>query len=70
MSLIKKYVKIKVFVTLQCLLKFCEYLRELAMKIIKIKKKKMIFLTKEQQESYMKMQKSVIFVEEKLKINM
>ena len=40
------------------------------MKIIKIKKKKMIFLTKEQQESYMKMQKSVIFVEEKLKINM
>ena len=37
------------------------------MKIIKIKKKKMMFLTKQQQESYMKMQKSVIFVKEKIK---
>ena len=37
------------------------------MKIIKIKKKKMMFLTKQQQESYMKMQKSAIFVKEKIK---
>ena len=31
---------------LQCLLKFCEYLRELAMKIIKTKKKKNDVLNK------------------------
>ena len=32
--------------------KFCEYLREHAMKIINFKKKRMKLLTKEQQESY------------------
>ena len=32
--------------------KFCEFLREHAMKIINFKKKKMKLLTKEQQESY------------------
>ena len=32
--------------------KFCESLREYAMKIINFKKKKMTLLTKEQQESY------------------
>ena len=32
--------------------KFCEFLREHAMKIINFKKKKMKLLTKEQQDSY------------------
>ena len=32
--------------------KFCEFLREHAMNIIKFKKKQMKLLTKEQQESY------------------
>ena len=32
--------------------KFCEFLREHAMKIINFKKKKMIVLPKQQQESY------------------
>ena len=35
-----------------CMKKFCEFLREHAMKIIDFKKKKMKLLTKEQQESY------------------
>ena len=35
-----------------CMKKFCEFLREHAMKIINFKKKKMNLLTKEQQESY------------------
>ena len=35
-----------------CMKKFCEFLREYAMKIINFKKKKMKLLTKEQQESY------------------
>ena len=35
-----------------CMKKFCESLREHAMKIIKFKKKKIKLLTKEQQESY------------------
>ena len=35
-----------------CMKKFCEFLREHAMKIINFKKKKMKLLTKEQQESY------------------
>ena len=35
-----------------CMKKFCEFLREHAMKIINLKKKKMRLLTKEQQESY------------------
>ena len=37
---------------IDCLKKFCEFLREHAMKIINFKKKKMKLLTKEQQESY------------------
>ena len=35
-----------------CMKKFCEFLREHAMKVINFKKKKMKLLTKEQQESY------------------
>ena len=35
-----------------CMKKFCEFLRELPMKIINFKKKKMKLLTKEQKESY------------------
>ena len=35
-----------------CMKKFCESLKEHAMKIINFKKVKMKFLTKEQQESY------------------
>ena len=35
-----------------CMIKFCEYLREHAMKIINFKKKKMKLLTMEQQESH------------------
>ena len=35
-----------------CIKKVCEFLREHAMKIINISKKKMKLLTKEQQESY------------------
>ena len=35
-----------------CMKKFCELLREHAMKIIKFKKKEMKLLTKQQQESY------------------
>ena len=44
-----------------CMKKFCEFLREHAMKIINFKKKKK-FSTKEQKKLY-EMQKSVIFVE-------
>ena len=35
-----------------CMKKFCEFLREQVMKIINFKKKKLKFLTEEQQESY------------------
>ena len=35
-----------------CMKKFCEFLREHAMKIINFKKKKRKLLTKEQQESF------------------
>ena len=35
-----------------CMIKFCEFLREHAMKIINFEKKKMKLLIKEQQESY------------------
>ena len=35
-----------------CMKKFCEFLREHAMKIINFKKKKMKLLTKKQQESH------------------
>ena len=53
-----------------CMKKFCESLREHAMKIINFKKKKMKLLTKQQQEwDHMKLQKSVIFVKKQLKIN-
>ena len=47
--------------------KFCEFLREDAMKTINFKKKKKKLLTKEQQESYD--QKSAIFVKKNLIIN-
>ena len=52
-----------------CMKKFCEFLREHAMKIINSKKKKVKLLPKEQQESYENMQNSVIFVKKNLKIN-
>ena len=52
-----------------CMKKFCEFLREHAMKIINSKKKKVKLLTKEQQESYENIQNSVIFVKKNLKIN-
>ena len=48
-----------------CMKKFCEFLREHAMKIINFKKKKK-FSTKEQKKLY-EMQKSVIFVEKNWK---
>ena len=35
-----------------CMKKFCEFLREQAMKIISFKKKKKKLLTKDQQDSY------------------
>ena len=35
-----------------CMKKFCEFLREHAMKIINFKKKKLRLLTKDQKESY------------------
>ena len=37
-----------------CMKNFCEYIREHAMKVINLKKKKMIPLTNEQHESYEK----------------
>ena len=36
----------------ECIKRFCEFLVKHAMKMINLKKKKMKFLTKEQQESY------------------
>ena len=51
-----------------CMKKFCEYLREHAMKITNFKKKKIKLLTKEQR-NHMKMHKSVIFVKKNLKMN-
>ena len=45
--------------------KFCEFVREHAMKIINYEKKKMKLLTKEQQKSY----ENVLFVKKDLKIN-
>ena len=38
----------------ECMKNFCEYIREHAMKVINLKKKKMIPLTNEQHESYEK----------------
>ena len=49
-----------------CVKKFCESLREHAMEIINLKKKKIKLLIK---EHHMKMQKFVIFVKKNLKIN-
>ena len=52
-----------------CIKKFCECLREHAIKIINLKmKKKMKLLTKEQQESY-ENTKALIFANKNLKIN-
>ena len=51
-----------------CMKKFCEFLRERAMKIINFKKKTMKLLTKEQQESYQNA-KFVMFVKKNSKIN-
>ena len=45
--------------------KFCEFVKEHAMKIINFEKKKMKLLTKEQQKSY----ENVLFVKKDLKIN-
>ena len=45
--------------------KFCEFIREHAMKIINFEKKKMKLLTKEHQKSY----ENVLFVKKDLKIN-
>ena len=51
-----------------CMKKFCESLREHAMKIINFKKKKMKLL-KRSTRNHKKIQKSVIFVKKNLKIN-
>ena len=53
-----------------CIKKFCECLREHAIKIINLKNevKKMKLLTKEQQESY-ENTKALIFANKNLKIN-
>ena len=48
--------------------KFCEFLREHAMKMINLKKKKKEF-TKKSSKNCMKMQKFVIFANENLTIN-
>ena len=48
--------------------KFCESLREYAMKIINFKKKKISHL-QNSSRNHMKMQKSVIFLKKNLKIN-
>ena len=51
-----------------CMKKFCEFLREHAMKIINFKKKKWNCYQKSSR-NHMKMQESVIFVKKNLKIN-
>ena len=48
--------------------KFCEFLREHAVKIINFKRKKKGYYQKSSKR-HMKMQKSVIFVKKNLKIN-
>ena len=50
-----------------CLKKFCEYLREQAMEIINLKKKKMKLLTKDSR-NHIKMQKPGIFIKKTLKV--
>ena len=52
-----------------CMKKFCESLREHAMKIINLKNKKMKLLTKEQQESYENAKIFFICKKKKLKLN-
>ena len=47
-----KSIKHNVYRGKDCMKKFCEFLREHAMKIINFKKKKIKLLTKEQQESH------------------
>ena len=51
-----------------CMIKFCESLREHVMKMFYFKKKKMKLLSKEQQESY-ENAKSLLFVKKVLKIS-
>ena len=51
-----------------CMKKFCEFLREHAVKIISFKENKMKLLTKEQQESY-ENAKICLFVKKNLKIS-
>ena len=41
-----------IYIGKNCMKKFCEFLREQAMKIISFKKKKKKLLTKDQQDSY------------------
>ena len=52
-----------------CVKRFCEFLREHAMKIINLKKIKMKLLTKEQQESYGNAKICYICEKKKLKKN-
>ena len=47
---------------------FCEFLREHAMKIINIKRKKKLKLLQKSSRNHMKMQKYVIFIKKNLKI--
>ena len=49
--------------------KFCEFLREHAMKSINFEKKKKEFINKNSSKNHRKTQKSVIFVKTNLKIN-
>ena len=49
--------------------KFCESLREYAIKIINLKKKKIKLLQEKSCCNHMRMQKSVLFVKQNLKIN-
>ena len=50
-----------------CMKKFCEFLREHTMEIIKKKKKRNYW--QKSSKDHMKMQKSVVFVKKNLKIN-
>ena len=71
MSAISSFISIEnkhdVYRGKDCMKKFCEFLREHAMKIVNFKKKKMKLLTKEQQESYEN--DYVIFANKNLEIN-
>ena len=59
--------KLDVYKGKDCMKKFCESLREHAMKIVNFKIKKVTLLTKEQQESYENVK--IVFVKKNLKIN-